>query len=122
METVGTWWMWAGFFAFVVAMLAVDLFLLGGRKAHRVSFKEAAGWSVVWVGVALAFNALLWWYLDGSQGREIANAKALEFLTGYLVEKSLAVDLTIRHAGQGRFLALLCAACSSPAETLTMKS
>jgi TerC family integral membrane protein len=84
--------MWAGFLAFVIAMLAVDLFLLGGRKAHRVSFKEAAGWSVVWVGVALAFNALLWWYLDGSQGREIANTKALEFLTGYLVEKSLAVD------------------------------
>jgi tellurite resistance protein TerC len=73
-------------------MLAVDLFLLGGRKAHRVSFKEAAGWSVVWVGVTLAFNALLWWYLDGSQGREIANTKAIEFLTGYLVEKSLAVD------------------------------
>jgi len=92
METIGTWWMWAGFFAFVVAMVAVDLFLLGGRKAHRVSFREAAGWSVVWVGMALAFNALLWWYLDGSLGREIANAKALEFLTGYLVEKSLAVD------------------------------
>ena len=87
METVGTWWMWAGFFAFVVAMLAVDLFLLGGRKAHRVSFREAAGWLAVWVGMALAFNALLWWYLDGSLGREIANTKALEFLTGYLVEK-----------------------------------
>jgi len=92
METVGAWWMWAGFFVFVAAMLAADLYLLGGRKAHRVSLREAAGWSMVWVVLALVFNALLWWHLDGSQGREIANTKALEFLTGYLVEKSLAVD------------------------------
>ncbi|MDY0011561.1 MAG: TerC family protein [Rhodocyclaceae bacterium] len=92
METIGTWWMWTGFFAFVIAMVGVDLFLLGGRKAHRVGFREAASWSGVWVGVALAFNGLLWWYLDGSVGREIANTKAIEFFTGYLVEKSLAVD------------------------------
>ncbi|HXH02649.1 MAG TPA: TerC family protein [Candidatus Competibacteraceae bacterium] len=92
METIGTWWMWAGFFGLVLAMLAADLFWLGGRKAHRVSFREAAGWSAVWVLLALAFAALLWWYLDGSAGRELANHKALEFLTGYLIEKSLAVD------------------------------
>jgi tellurite resistance protein TerC len=84
--------MWAGFFAFVVAMLAVDLFLLGGRKAHRVGFREALGWSAVWVALALLFNGLLWWYLDGTAGREVANTKAIEFLTGYVVEKSLAVD------------------------------
>jgi tellurite resistance protein TerC len=92
METIGTWWMWAGFFAVVLVMLAIDLVAVGGGKAHRVSVQEAAGWSGVWVSVALAFNALLWWYLDGSLGREVANEKALEFLTGYLVEKSLAVD------------------------------
>lgn len=92
METVGSTWMWLGFFAFVIIMLLIDLFLLGGRKAHKVSIKEAALWSLAWVVLALLFNAALWWYLGETQGRELADAKALEFLTGYLVEKSLAVD------------------------------
>jgi tellurite resistance protein TerC len=92
METIGTWWMWAGFFAIVLVMLAIDLFALGGGKQHRVSFKEAASWSGIWVGVSLAFAGALWWYLDGTVGREVANAKSLEFVTGYLIEKSLAVD------------------------------
>ena len=84
--------MWAGFIAFVLVMLALDLFVFGGRKAHKVSVKEAALWSLVWVSLALAFNAGLWWYLTGSVGSEIADRKALEFLTGYLIEKSLSVD------------------------------
>ncbi len=92
METIGTWWMWAGFFAIVLVMLAIDLFLVGGGKEHRVSFKEAASWSAIWVGVSLAFAGALWWYLDATAGRELANDKALEFVTGYLIEKSLAVD------------------------------
>ncbi|MBD5800985.1 Inner membrane protein alx [Azoarcus sp. Aa7] len=92
METIGTWWMWTGFFSIVLAMLAVDLFVVGGGRQHRVSFREAATWSAVWVAVSLAFAAGLWGYLDGSLGREVANQKALEFLTGYLIEKSLAVD------------------------------
>ena len=92
METIGTWWMWAGFLAIVLAMLAVDLFATGGGKSHKVSFREAAGWSAVWVGISLGFAAALWFYLDAAMGREIANTKALEFLTGYLIEKSLAVD------------------------------
>lgn len=90
--SVGTPALWAGFVLFVLAMLAVDLFLLGGRAAHRVSFREALGWSIVWVLLALAFCALLWWHLDGTVGRAVANAKALEFLTGYFIEKSLSVD------------------------------
>ena len=92
LESIGTWWMWAGFFGLVAVMLTIDLFALGGRTAHRVSLKEAAGWSVVWVAISLAFNAALWWYLDGTAGREVANDKGLEFLTGYLIEKALAVD------------------------------
>ena len=92
MESIGTWWMWSGFFAIVLIMLAVDLFATGGGKSHRVSFREAAGWSAIWVGISLGFAAGLWFYLDGAMGREVANAKALEFLTGYLIEKSLAVD------------------------------
>ena len=92
METIGTSWMWLGFFALVIAMLLMDLFLLGGRKAHRVSLKEAAAWSAFWVALALLFNAALWWYLSHTIGQEQANTKAMEFLTGYLVEKSLAID------------------------------
>ena len=92
METIGTWWMWAGFLAIVLVMLAIDLFLVGGGKQHRVSLREAATWSGIWVGVSLLFAGTLWWYLDGSVGREVANAKTLEFVTGYLIEKSLAVD------------------------------
>jgi tellurite resistance protein TerC len=92
METIGTGWMWAGFFAIVLVMLAIDLFVVGGGKAHRVSFKEAATWSGIWIGVSLAFAGVLWWYLDGAFGREVANQKALEYVTGYLIEKSLAVD------------------------------
>ena len=91
-ESIGTWWMWAGFFVFVAVMIALDLFVLGGRHARKISLGEAAGWSVVWVSIALAFNALLWWHLDATAGREVANAKGLEFLTGYVIEKSLAVD------------------------------
>ena len=92
METIGTWWMWAGFFAIVLVMLAIDLFVVGGGKEHRVSFREAATWSCIWIGVSLTFAGALWWYLDGAFGREIANQKALEYVTGYLIEKSLAVD------------------------------
>lgn len=92
METVGSTWMWLGFFAFVIIMLLIDLFLLGGRKAHKVSIREAALWSIAWVVLALLFNLGLWWYLGQTQGRELADTKALEFLTGYLVEKSLAID------------------------------
>ena len=91
-ESFATGPMWAGFIAFVLAMLALDLFVLGGNKAHRVSVKEAGSWVVAWVTLAIAFGALLWWYLDGTVGREMANRKALEFLTGYLIEQSLSVD------------------------------
>ena len=84
--------MWAGFFAIVLVMLAIDLFVVGGGKEHRVSFREAATWSCIWIGVSLTFAGALWWYLDGAFGREIANQKALEYVTGYLIEKSLAVD------------------------------
>ena len=92
METIGTWWMWAGFLAIVLVMVAIDLFVVGGGKEHKVSVREAATWSVIWIIVSLAFAAGLWWYLDGAMGREVANQKTLEYVTGYLIEKSLAVD------------------------------
>jgi tellurite resistance protein TerC len=84
--------MWMGFFAVVAVMLAIDLFVVGGGKSHRVSTREAAAWSAIWVAVSFLFAAALWWTLDGSAGRDVANTKATEFVTGYLIEKSLAVD------------------------------
>ncbi|MFZ5574415.1 MAG: TerC family protein [Pseudomonadota bacterium] len=90
--SIGEPWMWGAFIAFVLGMLALDLFVFGGRKAHKVGVREAAAWSAVWVSLALLFNAGLWWYLKGTVGPDLAGQKALEFLTGYLIEKSLSVD------------------------------
>ncbi len=92
MESIGSWWMWVGFAVFVVVACAVDLLVLQKKGAERVSIGQALRWSALWVALALIFNALLWWYLDGQAGREVANEKAAEFFTGYLIEKSLAVD------------------------------
>jgi tellurite resistance protein TerC len=92
MNNIGEPWMWGAFILFVLVMLALDLFVFGGRKAHKVSVREAAVWSLVWVSLALIFNGLLWWHLKGTAGEVVADAKALEFLTGYLIEKSLSVD------------------------------
>ncbi|MNQ53897.1 Inner membrane protein alx [compost metagenome] len=89
---VGEPWMWAAFIAFIVAMLALDLFVLGGRKAHRVSAREALSWVIAWSGLALTFAALLWWYLHGQFGAQDAQRITLEFLTGYLIEQSLSID------------------------------
>jgi tellurite resistance protein TerC len=76
-------WLWIGFNLFVLAMLALDLGVFH-RKAHVVSLRESLTWTAVWVGLALLFNLGVWhWY--GPQ-------KGLEFLTGYLIEKSLSVD------------------------------
>ena len=76
-------WLWVGFNVFVLAMLALDLGVFH-RQAHVVSLREALMWSTVWVGLALAFNAGIWYFAGAT--------KALEFLTGYLIEKSLSVD------------------------------
>jgi tellurite resistance protein TerC len=92
MESIGSPLMWSLFAAFVAAALLVDFFAMSRQGAHRVSIREAAVWSVVWIAVSFVFLGWLWWYLDASTSRELANAKALEFLTGYLVEKALAVD------------------------------
>ena len=84
--------MWSLFAAFVAAALLVDFFAMSKQGAHRVSIKEAAVWSLIWVAVSFVFMTGLWFYLDSNVSREVANTKGLEFLTGYLIEKSLAVD------------------------------
>lgn len=92
METIGTWWMWAAFAVFVVVAIAVDLLVMEKQGAHKVTFREALVWSLIWFSLAFIFVAWLWWYLDGTQGRAVANTVSMEFVTGYLVEKSLSVD------------------------------
>ncbi|MDC7682686.1 TerC family protein [Asticcacaulis sp. BYS171W] len=93
MSSVGTPLLWSLFAAFVVIALLIDFFAMNKQGAHKVSLKEAAIWSLIWVAASIAFMAFIWWRLGGT-GPEpaLANAKALEFLTGYLVEKALAVD------------------------------
>jgi tellurite resistance protein TerC len=92
MESIGSPGLWVAFGIVVVIMLAVDLFVVGGGKQHRVGTREALLWSIVWICISLAFAAGLWFYLDGTHGREVATSTALEYLTGYVIEKSLAVD------------------------------
>ena len=92
LQTIATWWMWAGFGVFVIAMLALDLLMLGKKGAHKVGAKEALTWSLIWFAMALLFGAGLWAWLDHSAGRMIADTKVMEYLTGYLLEKTLAMD------------------------------
>jgi len=83
METIASPYLWTLFSVFVLGMLALDLGVFN-RKAHEVHYKEALAWSAVWVALSLAFN---WWIY-----RQYGSDKALEFLTGYLIEKALSVD------------------------------
>lgn len=92
MHSIATPGIWAAFILVLLAALAVDFLVLRSAGAHRVSFREAMYWSLAWVALALAFNAGLWWWVDVHAGRVVANQVGLEFLTGYLIEKSLAVD------------------------------
>ncbi|MDL1894501.1 TerC/Alx family metal homeostasis membrane protein, partial [Sphingobacteriales bacterium CHB3] len=98
------WWFYAAFTGFVLLLLAIDLGVFH-RKAHAVSFKEAVTWSVVWVVLSLAFNYALYVYagwkfetderllaIPGFHPQRAAEQVGLEFLTGYIIEKSLSVD------------------------------
>ena len=93
METIAPLWLWGAFVAFVLVALFVDFVVLKKQGAHEVGVKEALNWSIAWVAVSFLFNGMLWWAIKDTTGStEIANEKSLEFLTGYLIEKSLAVD------------------------------
>ena len=84
-------WAWIGFCIFIVVMLAIDLGVFN-RRPHEIGYKDAAIWSAVWVALALIFAGLLFgplgWELFGAARHQ----KALEFVTGYLIELSLSVD------------------------------
>ena len=93
MDTIAPLWLWATFIAIVLVSLFVDFVVLKKQGAHEIGVKEALNWSLVWVALSFLFNAFFWWAVKDSTGSNaIANEKALEFLTGYLIEKSLAVD------------------------------
>ena len=92
-QTVAPTWLWFTFVAIVLVALFVDFVLLRKQGAHEVGFKEALHWSIVWVAVSFVFNGLFWWAVKDTTGSTAeANTRSLEFLTGYLIEKSLAVD------------------------------
>ena len=92
--SIGSPFFYGVFFVAVLAMIAVDMVALNRKGAHKVGVKEALSWSLVWVGVAIAFAGWLWWTLAGDPafGPVVARQKVLEFFTGYVIEKSLAVD------------------------------
>jgi tellurite resistance protein TerC len=93
METVAPLWLWATFVAIVLVSLFVDFVVLKKQGAHDIGVKEALNWSLIWIALSFLFNGLFWWAIKDTTGSvEMANTKSLEFLTGYLIEKSLAVD------------------------------
>jgi tellurite resistance protein TerC len=92
MQTLAPTWLWIVFILIVLAALFVDFVVLKKQGSHEVSVPEALRWSAIWVALSMAFNGLLWWAYVQDQGAAVAQTKALEFLTGYLIEKSLAVD------------------------------
>ncbi|MDM1772262.1 MULTISPECIES: TerC family protein [Acinetobacter] len=89
METIGTLWLYLVFFAIVAVMLVIDFV---GFKQQEVKVRTAAYWSIAWVSVAMLFGGGLWLYLKQTAGLDVANTKVMEYLAGYLLEKSLAID------------------------------
>jgi tellurite resistance protein TerC len=92
MDTIAPLWLWVFFVCAVLAALFIDFVVLNKQGAHEVTVKEAINWSIVWVLLSFAFNGLFWFAVYQDHGTELANTKSMEFLTGYLIEKSLAVD------------------------------
>lgn len=93
MQTIAPLWLWATFGVIVLASLFIDFVVLRKQSSQDIGVKEALNWSLIWIAVSFLFNGLFWWAIKDTTGStELANTKSLEFLTGYLIEKSLAVD------------------------------
>lgn len=93
MQTIAPLWLWTTFAGIVLASLYIDFVVLKKQGAQEVGVRAALNWSLIWIALSFVFNALFWWAVRDTTGSvEIANTKSLEFLTGYLIEKSLAVD------------------------------
>ena len=92
MHTIATPGLWSAFGLVVIVALIIDFVVLRAGGTHKVDFKEAALWSIAWIVLALLFNLGLWYWLGGHVSAEVADDTALQFLTGYVVEKALAID------------------------------
>lgn len=92
MSSVAPAWLWGFFVLSVLVALFIDFVVLRKQGAHEVTVPEAIRWSIIWVVLSLAFNALFWWALKTDANPAVAataDTRAVEFLTGYLIEKSL---------------------------------
>ncbi|PZT85299.1 MAG: hypothetical protein DI627_13255 [Acinetobacter sp.] len=92
MDSIGNIWLYLVFFGIVFAMLLIDFLRFKQKKDQSVPIKQALAWSIAWVTVAMLFAGGLWLYLQQTAGLAIANQKTMEYLAGYLLEKSLAID------------------------------
>src|SRR5512143_1591290 len=90
--SIGSPPLYAAFAGIVAVLLAADLYLLRAQGSHKVSLREAGAWSVAWVAVAMAFAGWLWWHVGETHGADVARAKTLEYVTGYFIEKALAIE------------------------------
>ena len=93
MHTIATPGLWSAFGLVVIVALIIDFVVLRAGGTHKVDFKEAALWSIAWIVLALLFNLGLWYWLGGHVSAEVADDTALQFLTGYVVEKALAIGI-----------------------------
>ena len=92
MESIGNPWLYLAFFAIVAVMLIIDFLGFKQKEGEEVKIKTAAYWSIAWVSMAMLFAGGLWLYLQQTVGVAVANTKTMEYLAGYLLEKSLAID------------------------------
>ena len=93
MQTIAPLWLWATFGGIVLLSLYVDFVVLKKQGAQDIGLRAALNWSLIWIALSFLFNGLFWWAVkDATGSSELASTKSLEFLTGYLIEKSLAVD------------------------------
>ncbi|MBE0615794.1 MAG: TerC family protein [Burkholderiales bacterium] len=88
----GTPVLYLGFSILVAVFLALDFVLLNAKGKYKVPVREALVWAAVWFVAAMVFAGWYWWYVDGVHGREVANTKAIEYVSGYLIEKALATE------------------------------
>ncbi|WP_445116968.1 TerC family protein [Acinetobacter sp. WZC-1] len=92
MESIGNIWLYLAFFMIVTIMLIIDFLGFKQKEGQQVKIKTAAWWSIAWVSVAMLFAGGLWLYIQQTAGVAIANQKTMEYIAGYLLEKSLAID------------------------------
>lgn len=93
MSDITNGWVWFGFSVFLVIALSLDTFFLEKKNLRpSASMRLALYWTLLWISCALVFNGLLWCYLYIDQNRFVADQKALDFFTGYIIEKSLSID------------------------------